>query len=417
LANLDEDLLAQNAPRSVLWRNRDFLLLWSGQTISTLGTRVSGLALPLLVLALTHSPAQAGLIATVNALPYLVLSLPAGALIDRWNRKSVMIRCDLVRFLALGSIPLAQVSHHLSIAQLYAASLVEGTAYVFFNIAQIAALPRVVPTTQLPQATAVNATAESTASLIGPGLGGIIISTARTTESGAVLAYLIDSVSYLASVLSLSAIRTPFQVERQPNVHRSLRAEIMEGLRFLWKERRVRTMACLTMSINLLSSPMYLAIIILARNQMHANASTIGLIFSVASGAGLLGSLIAPWIKAHLRFGQIIIGVIVLQALALPLLATAVSPIMLIIGWALVTLTIPIYNVTQVSYRLSLIPDILQGRVNSAFRLLAFGGVPIGTAIGGLLLGPLGPRTELWLVAAGLGLTALAASFTDVRKA
>lgn len=98
-----------------LWRNFDFLLLWSGQTVSTLGTNISGLALPLLVLALTHSPALAGLVTAVRQLPYLLVSLPAGALVDRWNRKKAMIYCDLVRWLALGSVPLAFVLGHLTL--------------------------------------------------------------------------------------------------------------------------------------------------------------------------------------------------------------------------------------------------------------------------------------------------------------
>ena len=129
-------------PSRSLWRNRDFLLLWNGQTISTLGTNISTLALPLLVLALTHSPAQAGLLTATRLLPYLLFSLPAGALLDRWNRKSVMIGCDLVRWLALGSVPLAFALGHLTLIHLYLVAFVEGTAYVFFSLAQIAALPR-----------------------------------------------------------------------------------------------------------------------------------------------------------------------------------------------------------------------------------------------------------------------------------
>ena len=137
-------------PSRPLWRNRDFLLLWSGQTVSTLGTNVSTLALPLLVLALTHSPAQAGLLTATRLLPYLLFSLPAGALIDRWNRKAVMIRYDLIRWLALGSVPLAFSIGHLTLIHLYIVAFLEGTAYVFFSIAQIAALPQVVPSAHLP---------------------------------------------------------------------------------------------------------------------------------------------------------------------------------------------------------------------------------------------------------------------------
>jgi len=131
---LDRDDPAIAAPVRPLWRNRDFILLWSDQTVSTLGTSMSLLALPLLALALTRSPAQAGFLAAVQSLPYLVFSLPAGALIDRWDRKRVMIRCDAARFIVYGSVPLAYVLGHLTIAQLYLVALVGGTAFVFVTI-------------------------------------------------------------------------------------------------------------------------------------------------------------------------------------------------------------------------------------------------------------------------------------------
>lgn len=129
-----------------LWANSDFLRLWGGQVISTAGSGMSRLALPLLVLALTNSPVEAGLIAAAQTVPFIVLGLPAGALLDRLNRKAVMIICDAARCLAFGSVPLVWALGHLTMAHLYAVALVEGASLVFFNIAQLAALPRVVPT-------------------------------------------------------------------------------------------------------------------------------------------------------------------------------------------------------------------------------------------------------------------------------
>lgn len=399
------------------WRNADFLLLWSGQAVSTLGSNVSRLALPLLVLALTHAPAQAGLISALQTLPYLVFGLPAGALIDRWNRKRVMIFCDIARVLGYGSIPVAYAAGQLGPVMLYGVALVSGTAFVFFNIAQVAALPRVAPTAQLPQANALNASAESAATLIGPGLAGFIISLARTTLAGSALAYLVDSFSYLVSVISLGFIRAPFQAERAPVAGRSLQEEIAEGLRFLWTEPRLRTVALLTLSVNVFFGPVYLAVIVLAQGTLHADARTLGLIFSLSSVGGLAGAAVAPWLNVHLRFGQLIIGSIVLWSLATALLAIAFSPAIVVAGQAMVSLMLPIYNVAVISYRLALTPDALQGRVNSVARLLALAGLPAGTAVGGLLLGLLGPRAELWLVALGIGVSALAVSGTELRRA
>lgn len=412
-----QEAAVKDAPPRSLWYNISFLILWSGQAISTLGNQISGLALPLLVLALTNSAGQAGIIAALEALPYVFFSLLAGALIDRWNRKLVMISCDIARCLVLGSIPLTYILGHLNVIQLYVAAFVEGTAYVFFNIAQTAALPRVVPASQLSQANALNSATESSIQLIGPGLSGLIIGFARSTLIGAVLAYLIDSISFLVSVVSLSLIRVPFQDERVLSKKRSLRKEILEGLRFLWERPILRIMALLTMSVNLFLTPSFLAIVVLARDSLHADARAIGLIFSVSSIGGLLGSLIVPRVSKRWRVGHIIIGAIIILTIAMSLLALGTSLFMVGVGSTLISIMQPIYGVTQVTYRLKLIPDELQGRVNSAFRLLAFGMPPLGLAFGGLLLGYLGPHAVLGLLAAGLLLSVSIASFTELRRA
>lgn len=135
-----------------LWRNRNFLLLMIGQNISSVGSQVSQLAFSLLALAFTHSPVQAGLITAARGLPYALLSLPAGALADRWNRKLVMILCDTGRAIALASIPIAFALGNLSVIQLYVVSLIEGTLFVFFSMAEVSALPHVVSKEQIATA-------------------------------------------------------------------------------------------------------------------------------------------------------------------------------------------------------------------------------------------------------------------------
>ncbi|MGH2507916.1 MAG: MFS transporter, partial [Ktedonobacteraceae bacterium] len=153
---------------SSLWRNRDFMLLWSGQLVSSLGTQISQLAFPLLVLAITHSAAQAGIVGALRGLPFALLCLPAGALVDRWDRKKVMLICDTGRAIALGSVPIALWLNHVTIIQLSLVALVEGTLMTFFSIAEIACLPRVVPKEQLPTATAQNQIIDSTSWTLGP---------------------------------------------------------------------------------------------------------------------------------------------------------------------------------------------------------------------------------------------------------
>jgi MFS family permease len=404
-------------PSRPLWRNRDFLLLWNGQTISTLGTNISTLALPLLVLSLTHSPAQAGLLTAIRLLPYLLFSLPAGALLDRWNRKTVMISCDLVRWLALGSVPLAFGLGHLTLIHLCIAAFLEGTAYVFFSLAQIAALPQVVSPAHLPQAYALDTTTEYIGMLLGPGLGGFIIGLVPIVAIGASLAYLADSLSYLVSVLSLLFIRVSFQIKRTARNKLALRKEIVEGLRFLWQQPLLRIMVVLTMTVNFLLSPVTLVIIVLVQGTLHIDVRTLGIILSAGGVGGILGGVIAPWIRTRIRFGQAIIGSVIVWGIATLLLAYASSPFVLAVGLGVTSLMWPIYGVVLVSYRLSLTPDHLQGRVNSAFRFLSYGSEPLGAALGGVLLVPLGPRLVLALIATGLVLSSLVVSCTALRKA
>ncbi len=185
--------------RVPLWRNRDYLLLWSGQTISSIGSGVSELAFPLLVLALTHSPAQAGFASALRTVPYFIFTLPGGALIDRWNRKRVMILCDAGRAISLASIPVALVLGHLTIVQLYLVSLVEGSLYVFFDLAETASLPRVVPKAQLPAAISQNQVTSGITNLLGPPLGGVLYAIGRAVP------FLADAISYRCLYFFVSA--------------------------------------------------------------------------------------------------------------------------------------------------------------------------------------------------------------------
>lgn len=400
-----------------LWRNRDFHLLWSGQTVSVLGSNVSRLAMPLLVLALTHSPAQAGFMAAVRQSPYLLFSLPAGALIDRWNRKLTMICCDSARWLALGSVPVAFALGHVSLLHLYIVAFIEGMGYVFFSLAQIAALPQVVEPEHLARAYAFDNITEYVGSLFGPSLGAFIIGLASLVKTGAMLAYVFDSISYLVSVVSLLFIRVSFQMERATEKRRALYREIAEGLRFLWRQPLLRIMVILTTIVNFLQSPITLIIIVLARGPLHITVQLLGLVLSAEGVGGVLGGFVAPWLRTRMRFGHIITGSVIVWAAAALMLALAPSATLLIVGIGVTGLLWPIYGVTLVTYRLSITPEHLQGRVNSAFRFLSYGSEPLGAAVGGLLLAPLGGQTVLFLIAGGLALSGFGAFFTQLRKA
>ncbi len=258
-----------------LWRNRDYMLLWSGQVISVLGGGISSIVFPLLILAMTGSPAAAGFAAALGSLPYLLFSLPVGALIDRWDRKKVMILCDLGRAISLASVPVALYFDVLTIWQLYINVFIEGTLYVFFNIAEVAALTRVVHKTQLPQASAQNEAGFIAAGLVGAPLGGYMYQSISR-----LFPFIFDSISYLFSAISLMFIRTTFQEERV-KAERHLGREIKEGLSWLWHQPLIRFMAFLTGGNNFVFSGSGLILIVLAQQVMGASPTEIGTMFSI----------------------------------------------------------------------------------------------------------------------------------------
>jgi predicted MFS family arabinose efflux permease len=399
-----------NPSRFALWRIRDYMLLWSGQVVSNVGTQVSTLAFPLLILAITRSPALAGYAGALRALPYLLFSLPAGALIDRWDRKRVMILCDTGRGLALASIPFALLIGQLTVTQLFIVTTVEGTLFVFFNIAEAACLPRVVPKTLLPEATAQNMATDGITILLGPPIGGFVYQLGRT------IPFLGDAISYACSVVSLFFIKTNFQ-EQRTKAQRKLWVEIHEGLNWLWHHSLIRFMAVLTGGGNLVSAGSFLLIIVLAQ-QMHASSFTIGIIFAIGGIGAIVGAIIGPSLQKRFSFGTAIIGTTWVMALAMPLYIIAPNVFVIGIIAAISFVAGPVYNVVQFSYRSAIIPDELQGRVNSVFRLIAFGGQPLGYALTGLLLQDIGVKQTILIDSAILVLLALLATFNKhVRNA
>ncbi len=395
-----------------LWRSREYLLLWGGQTVSAVGSQFSGFVLPLLVLALTASPAQAGLVGALQGVPYIILSLPAGALADRWNRKAVMIAADSGRALNVFSVPLTLALGHLTMIQLYLVALIEGTLFVFFNVADTASLARVVGPEQLPAAVASQETTWGISALIGPAAAGALYQAAN-----AALPFVVDAGSYLVSALSLSAMRTQFQAEREVPAG-SLLGGMGEALRWLWQQPLLRVLALTTAAGDFLFSGIGLIPMVIARQQMHASPVAIGFIFTLAAVGGIVGSALAPWVQRRGRFGPTLIGSSWALAVLYPLLAIAPNPVALGLIRTGMSGTVSVSNTIRLSYPLARIPDALQGRVTSLTTLVAYGSLPIGQALTGILLQDIGPTRTVLLVAVGVAVSAIAVTVNeDIRHA
>lgn len=395
----NDTLQMEQRKKSSIWRNRDYVLLWGGQAISDIGGSVSELAFPLLVLAVTRSPGQAGIVAALRALPALLVSLPAGVLVDRWDRKRVMLCCEVGRFLSLASIPLALVLGHLTIYQLYITSLIEGTLAILFNLAHTASLAEVVEREQLTSAVAQDEVMEGTTALCGPSLSGLLFTL------GQALPFLADAISYAVSIVSLLFIKTPFQGKREA-ARRHLVEEVREGMAWMWRQPLIRSMALLQGASALFVSGSSLVIIVLAQ-QRGAAPFIIGCIFALGGIGSIAGSLLAPFFEKHLSVGQSILFCRWTFALLWPLYVLVPVPLLMGLVDFGIGFADPVEDVPYFSYRLLLIPEELRGRVISACRI--FPGVtrPLGLFLTGVLLQSIGAVPTLLISWVSLLLIAL----------
>jgi MFS family permease len=393
-----------------LRRNRDFMLLWSGQVVSTIGTRVSSLAFPLLVLALTHSPAKAGLVGFAQTLPFLLFYLPAGALVDRWNRKRVMLVADAGRAVALGSIALALLVDRLTLAQIAVVAFVEGSLFVFFQLSEGAALPHVVTKEQLPTALAQNQAREQGAELAGQPLGGFLFGI------GHLVPFVFDAVSYSVSFVTLLFVRPTFQEERPPSQTR-LRAEVAEGIAWLWRSPLLRAVVFLVGASNFAFIALTLVMIVRAR-QLGASSSLIGAMFAFLGVGAIVGAVIAPWVQRRVPAPIVVIGSLWLYAAGMLVLPLAQSALVLGALAGVMWIAGPPFNVVIGAYRYALVPDRLQARTASAARLIAWGPIPLGSLAAGFLLEAIGAIKSFLVLGAISLAVALAATLTRaVREA
>ncbi len=379
--------------------------------VSTLGSHAAGIVYPLLVLALTGSPEVVGWVTALRVTPFVLLCLPVGAMVDRWDRRRVMLLCDIGRFVVVGSLPLAMAWAEPSLAHIIAVAVLEGTLMVFYNLAEVAALPRVVPRHQLPQASAINQAGYAAAGIAGPALGTALYQVSRA------LPFAADAVSYAVSAFTLWRLRGDFApaAPSEAGVPRQLRAEIVTGLRWLWDEKIVRQMALLTGAMNFVEAALPLLLIVMAQH-MGASAAQIGLIFSAAGVGGVLGALVGGHIQRYLSFGQVIIATTLLQAALFPLLAAAPGPVGLGVVFGLMSFLGLVYNVVQFSHRIALIPPGLEGRVNAGFRFVAHLPTPLGAVLCGVLIERAGTGTSLAVFAVLFALLSLAAAASSTIR-
>ncbi|MBE1600877.1 MULTISPECIES: MFS transporter [Streptomyces] len=384
---------------SPLRGNRDFVLLWIGAAATALGARVSGIAYPLLVIWTTGSASSAGLVGFAALLPNLLVQMHAGALVDRFDRRRLMIFCDLGALLATGAVAAAVLAGHVWIWLLMAAAFVQGSLAIFYRLAERAGVRHLVPSGQLAQALSANEARTQAAGLLGQPGGSVLYALSRSAP------FLLATVAHAVSLVSLLLIRKKFQEERtqQPG---NITAELREGLGWTWRQRFLRSGMLLISGSNLLFQVLSLALIVIIKED-GGSAGVVGVITAVSGLGGLFGALTGSWWMRRISLRGLLIGGAVGWALLMPLVGLTADPILLGLIFLGAAMIGSVTNVAGGIYQVTVTPDRLQGRVGAAMGLIATGASSLGTVAGGFALESFGSGTTVFAAAAAMGLIAL----------
>ncbi|NBW72798.1 MAG: MFS transporter [Microbacteriaceae bacterium] len=396
-----------------------FIKLWVGQTVSSFGSQISGLALPVIAVTLLNATEfQMGLLNAANTSAFLVFGLLAGALVDRWIKRQVMITADLIRMVAIGLIPVLWFAGILNIYHLIAIGMIVSIASVFFDVSYQSYIPILLPREYISLA---NSRMELTAQISGvasPSIVGVLLTVVK-----APVLLIFDAISFFISAFSLLLIRDR-EIPKDKLTRRRITVEIAEGLRFVWNQKLIRAISFTTSTGNLFStiSGTMFAIYFFRESYLGFNTAAFGILTAVGSVGGLLGAASTPKLIKFLGEGPLI----VISAITM-----GASQLLVVLSWyvgrefalavllinAFVTaFTVLTYNITQVSARQRLCPENLLGRMNASIRFMVWGCMPIGALISGSLGELIGVVPTITIGAIGGLFAAGFVLFSPIRK-
>jgi MFS family permease len=448
--------VAPPEPRRSLFHHRNFLRLWTAATVSLFGTQVSQIAIPFMAaVLLTASPGEVGLLTTIEFLPFLLFTLPAGVWVDRFPKKRILVIGDLGRAVMLISIPIAYALGALTIWQLYVVGFVNGLMTVFFDVADQSYLPVILERDELIEGNSKLQISMSAAQILGQPFGGGLVAILT-----APISVLVDAVSYVLSAGLILSIRekvrgragasapardpardgivgTPpsdrtsgdptAQVETEnPGLAAGsleggggMRRQLMDGLRFIVRHEYLGNIAATTGTSNLFGNIGFAIFPVYAYRVLQMEPAAVGTIGGLGGVGVLVGALVTNRIQARLGVGWTIILFAALTGpvgLLIPLATPATAFMFLAASFFLSSICNVAYNVSQVSLRQAITPEYLLGRMNASMRFLVWGTIPIGSLIGAALSEIVGVQTTIW-ISAILGLFSfLPVLFSSVRR-
>ncbi|WBB70285.1 MFS transporter [Micromonospora sp. WMMD812] len=400
-------------PPSLL-RSRNFLLLWSGQTVSELGTRIASVAVPLLAADTLHASVfQVSLLTFLAWLPYLLVSLPAGIIADRVDQRRLMIACDLGRAALMLSLPVAALVGQLTLGYLYAVVGLSGVLTVLFTVAYKSMLPRLVPAARLVDGNAKLTMSQDAAELVGPTVSGVLIGLVGATRT-----FLSNGLAFLLSAVTLLLIRETPRAGPAPRERVPLRVEMTDGLRFIRRQPiLVSILACTTTSNFFVMAAGSIEVTFMLR-ELHASSVQVGLVFSVSAVGGLVVGALAGRLSAWIGSARVIWVAMTVPGpfyLLMPLARPGWGVLLYGVGLAAFSANAVLFNVAAMTYRQRITPAAILGRVNAAFLWICFGVIPLGALVGGTLGTALGLRPALWICVLGTWSACLFLLFSPLR--
>jgi MFS family permease len=402
--------------RMPLWRQRNFTLLWAGQTISMTGSAVTTVGLPLAAITMLGASAlQVGLLTAATYGAFILVALPAGVVVDRLRKRRIMIWCDSMRLVIIGSVPVAAVLHRLTLGQLYTVALAAGVCAVFFDVSEQSYVPSVLDPEDLTEGFGKLGASASFAEVSGRGLASGLVAVI-----GAALAVTADALSYAASVTCLLLVKGDEpRPERRPAGARQLRRDIPQGLAFIARHPVLRKITACAAAGNLfIAMEIALNLLFLIR-VLHMRPAVAGLATALGSLGGIAGGMLAASLARRIGSARIIwFSLLVLDApsLVVPLAGPGWRIALFIFGYGVSMFACSVFGASQLAYRQSVCPPDLRGRMNAASRWITWGVLPIGGLLGGLAGSAIGIRPSIWIAYAGSWAAGFLVYFSPLRR-
>lgn len=403
--------------------SRDFWLYFTGQSVSSLGSSFTQFALPLVIFQLTGSATSLGAGNAIQFLPYLLFGLVIGALVDRLDRRRMLITTDLGRAVLIAVVPTLALLGVLSVVWIYVVVFCQSTLRVFFDAGQFAGVANLVGKEQLVKANGRIQASLSSMRIVGPLLAGLLIEIAPVTD-----VLYVDAASFAVSALSLSLIHISFNeiaAKKHPGAGqrgmalvRALRGEIGAGLRYVFANPVLRNISIMSAVVNLFFTTVSAQLVFFAHVRLHATASQVGYLYAAGAAGVVLLSFAASPLRRRLRFSVVALGALFAEGLTTLGLGLTGNYVAALALWAGTNGLGILFNIQTISLRQQIVPDELLGRVISIASVLGWSVIPLGSLVGGFIISGTGNIGGVYVViGAVIAFVALVFSRTALGRA